>query len=119
MNFVLVNDGRPASACGACARPLRSGYVRQVRTRECYCDYECYRQHQLGAALMWWPFSQLMTVPTSKSVAASQRLAVEAIAMSGAIAYWSCTTHTWAVLQSLTQAFLSAHELMTLEGGDR
>ena len=59
MNFVLVNDGQPSheSPCGACARPLRSGYVRHVATRECYCDYECYRQHQLGAALMSWPFS--------------------------------------------------------------
>jgi hypothetical protein len=121
MNFVLVNDGHPShgSACGACAKPLRSGYVRHVPTRDCYCDYECYRQHQLGVALMSWPFSQIWTVSTSKSVAASRQLAVEAIAMSGSIAYWSCTTHTWAVLRSLTQAFLSAHELMTLEGGDR
>ena len=121
MNFVLVNDGQPSheSPCGACARPLRSGYVRRVATRECYCDYECYRQHQLGAALMSWPFSGFRTVSTSKSVAASRRLAVEAIAMSSSMAYWSCTTHALAVLQSLTQAFLSAHELMTLEGGDR
>jgi hypothetical protein len=37
--------------------------------------------------------------------------------MSSSMAYWSCATHTRAV-QSLTQAFLSAHELMTLEGGD-
>ena len=64
MNFVLVNDGQPSreSACGACAKPLRSGYVRHVPTRECYCDYECYQQYQLGAALMSWPFSQLWTV---------------------------------------------------------
>jgi hypothetical protein len=63
---------------------------------------------------MSWPFSQLRT----GSVAASRRLAFEAIAMSGSIAYWNCTTHTWLVLRSLTQAFLSTHELMTLEGGD-
>jgi hypothetical protein len=38
MNFVLVNDGQPSheSACSACARPLRSGYVRHVPTREGY-----------------------------------------------------------------------------------
>ncbi|MDA9503824.1 hypothetical protein XI09_03160 [Bradyrhizobium sp. CCBAU 11386] len=72
-----------------------------------------------GGALMWRPFSELMTVPTSKSVAASQPPAIEAIATSGAIAYWTCTTHTWALLRSLTLAFLSAHELITLEGGDR
>lgn len=82
------------------------------------CGYECYRQHQLGAVLMSWPFSQLRTVSTSKSVAASRRLAVEAIAMSGSMAYWSCTSHTWGVLRSLNLAFLSAHELVTLEGGD-
>jgi hypothetical protein len=115
MKFVLVNDGRTEPACGACARPLRSGYVRHVRTRECYCDHECYRQHRLVAALRWWPTSE----PSSKSVAASQRLAVEAIAMSGSLAYWSCTTHTWEALRPLTEAFLSAYELMTLEGGDR
>jgi hypothetical protein len=121
MNFVLVNDGQPSheAACSACVRPLRSGYVRHVPTRECYCDYECYRQRQLGVALMSWPFSQLGTVSTSESVAASRRLAVEAIAMSSSMAYWSCTAHAWVVLRSLTQAFLSAHELMTLEGGDK
>ena len=120
MNFVLVNDGQPSheAACGACARPFRSGYVRHVPTRECYCDYECYRQHQFGAALMWWPFAQFKMVSRSKSVAASRPLPVEAIAMSGSIAYWSCTTHTWTVLRELTEAFLSAHELTTLEGGD-
>jgi hypothetical protein len=96
MNFVLVNDGQPSrkSGCGACAKLLRSGYVRHVPTRECYCDYECYRQCQLGVALMSWPVSQLGTVSTSESVAASRRLAVEAIAMSSSMAYWSCTTHT-------------------------
>jgi hypothetical protein len=120
MNLVLVNDGQPSqeSTCGACAQPLRSGYVRHVATRECYCDYKCYRQHEFAAALMSWPFSQLWTASTSKSVAASRQLAVEAIATSSSMAYWSCTTHTWAVLRSLTQAFLSAHQLMTSEGGD-
>ena len=37
--------------------------------------------------------------------------------MSGSIAYWSCTTHMGGIAIT-DQAFLSAHELMTLEGGD-
>jgi hypothetical protein len=32
----------------------------------------------------------------------------QAIAMSGAIAYRSCTTHTWVALRSLTKAALAA-----------
>lgn len=113
MNFVLVNDGSPShgSACSTCARPLRSGYVRHVPTRERYCDHDCYRQHQLAAALLW-PFAQ------PSYVAEYRRTAIEAIVMSNAIAYWSYTTHVWALSRSLTQVFLSAHELVTLEGGD-
>lgn len=114
MNFVLVNDGWPShdSACRTCARPLSSGYIRHVPTGERYCDHDCYRKHQLAAALVSWSFAQ------PSCVAASHRMAIEAIAMSNAIAYWSYTTHVWALSRSLTQAFLSAHKLITLEGGD-
>ena len=116
MKFVMVNHEPPSrdSACSACARPLRSGYVRHVRTQRRYCGYDCYRQHQLGTSLMSWPLSQLWTAPAPKSIAASRRIAVEAIALSSAIAYWSFTAQMWAVSQSLTQAFLSARDLMTL-----
>lgn len=113
MNFVLVNDGSPSndSACRTCARPLRSGYIRHVSTRERYCDHDCYRQHQLAAAVFSGPFSP-------SCIAASHRMAIEAIVMWNAIAYLSFTTHGWALSQSLIQGFLSAHKLIALEGGD-
>jgi hypothetical protein len=92
--------------------------VRHVRTRDHYCNYDCYRRHQLATALTAWPLSHFVVAPAPNSVAASRRIAVEAIAMSSAIAYWSFTTQVWTLSQSLTRAFLSAHELMTLKGGD-
>ena len=120
MKFVVVNHEPPSheSTCSACARSLRSGYVRHVRTQQRYCGYDCYRRHQLSAALMSWPLCQLKTASAPKSIAASRRIAVEAIAVSSAIAYWSYITQMWALSRSLTQAFLSVRELMTLKGGD-
>jgi hypothetical protein len=45
MNFVLVN-GRTLhgkSFCGLCRQPIGGdGYVRDIRTRLCYCRVTCY-----------------------------------------------------------------------------
>ena len=52
MNFVLVNDRTPfrKSFCGLCCQPVgHDGYVRDIRTRLCYCNTKCYRFHSGGA----------------------------------------------------------------------
>jgi hypothetical protein len=118
MNCVLVNDGQPPheSACGAAP-----GHSGQVTSGTCRRGSAVVTMSAIGnassAALMSWPFSQLRTVSTSKGV---PRLDGWRSRRSPCRAPWptGAAPQTWTVLQSLTQAFLSAHELMTLEGGD-
>jgi len=43
--FVLVNGRTPVQAkfCELCCAPIsESGYLRDIRTRLCYCGAECY-----------------------------------------------------------------------------
>lgn len=45
MKFVLVNGMRPfrQSFCGLCCEPIgEGGYLREIRTRLCYCGAKCY-----------------------------------------------------------------------------
>ena len=45
MKFVLVNGRTPfrRHICGLCSEPIgESGYLRDMRTRLCYCGAECY-----------------------------------------------------------------------------
>ena len=45
MKFVLVNGRMPfrQSFCGLCGEPIgEGGYLREIRTRLCYCGTECY-----------------------------------------------------------------------------
>lgn len=45
MKFVLVNGRMPfrQSFCGLCCEPIgEGGYLREIRTRLCYCGAECY-----------------------------------------------------------------------------
>jgi hypothetical protein len=45
MKFVLVNGRTPfrKSHCVLCAAPIEEGgYLRDIRTRLCYCGAECY-----------------------------------------------------------------------------
>ena len=47
MKFVLVT-GRipsPQSFCALCCEPIGASYLREVATRLCYCDHECYVGH--------------------------------------------------------------------------
>jgi hypothetical protein len=44
MKFVLVNDRAPfrKNLCAFCAVPIgNGGYLRDMRTRLCYCGVEC------------------------------------------------------------------------------
>jgi hypothetical protein len=54
MRFVLVNDRTPVrrSFCVLCCEPIGEGYVRDVGTRLCYCDVECYALHCRSAAAL-------------------------------------------------------------------
>jgi len=48
MNFVLVNGRTPhgESFCGLCRQRIgHGGYVRDIRTRLCYCRVTCYAVH--------------------------------------------------------------------------
>jgi hypothetical protein len=53
MKFVLVNGRTPyrKSLCVLCAVPIGEGYLRDIRTRLCYCGAECYAL-QSGKAMM-------------------------------------------------------------------
>jgi hypothetical protein len=104
MRFMLVNQGRPChdAACSACARPLSSSYVRHVPTQRLYCDFDCYRQYQQTAMGMRWPYSG----------------SLEAITVLAAISGWSWMMQMGALSRSLTEAYLRAHNLLTMEGGD-
>ena len=45
MKFVLVNGRMPfrQSFCGLCDEPIdERGYLREIRTRLCYCGAKCY-----------------------------------------------------------------------------
>jgi hypothetical protein len=44
MRFILVNGRRPASqsVCAACSRTMGAAYLRNLHTRLCYCDSDCY-----------------------------------------------------------------------------
>ena len=64
------------------------------------------------------PLLYLDAASVPDSMAASRRLAEEAMAVSSAIACWSFTIQVWSLSQSPTRAFPSAHELMTSKGGD-
>ena len=120
MNFLVVNDEPPshALACSGCNMPLRAGYIRHVPTQDRYCGYDCYRCHRFAVTLMTWPFQRLAPAFSRKSVPASELVAIQAMTLSTAMTCWSLMTQTWALSRSLTQTFLSAHKLMTLEGGD-
>jgi hypothetical protein len=119
MRFVVVNHRAPfsGSACSTCARPLASGYIRHVPTKQRYCDYECYRrrQYKLVSVTMPW-LTSACTTPAADGFAPACRDAVEVIALMGAVSCWSCTTQMWVLLRSLAEATLSA---LDHKGGDR
>jgi hypothetical protein len=55
MNFVLVNGRTPfrKSLCVLCAVPIDDGgYLRDIRTRLCYCGAECYARQFAKAAML-------------------------------------------------------------------
>ena len=47
MKFVLVNGRTPfrQSSCMLCCELIGEGYLRDVRTRLCYCGAACYALH--------------------------------------------------------------------------
>ena len=55
MRFVLVNDMSPrvASACTACSRPLKQGYLHDLATSRRYCGIACYPQWMVMSEFIW------------------------------------------------------------------
>jgi hypothetical protein len=45
MKFVLVNGRRADGKCTWCCEPIGDSYLREVATRNAYCNYECYLTH--------------------------------------------------------------------------
>jgi hypothetical protein len=45
--FLLVNSRTPSpkSFCALCCEPIGESYLREVATRLCYCDHQCYADH--------------------------------------------------------------------------
>jgi hypothetical protein len=112
MRFVLVNHAPPGhgSACSTCSRPLGSSYLRHVPTQRRYCDHECYRRYQPMAMAVPWQ--------AAAGGVATYRNAIETITVLAAISSWSYMMQVGTLSRSLTGAFLSSHDLITMEGDD-
>ena len=55
MNFVVVNGRTPfrKSFCAHCSNPLgEEGYLRDIRTRLCYCGLACYAVQSKSGMLL-------------------------------------------------------------------
>ena len=55
MNFVLVNGRRPfrKNFCVLCSNPIgEEGYLRDIRTRLCYCGLACYAVQSKSGMLL-------------------------------------------------------------------
>jgi hypothetical protein len=52
MKFVLVNGRAPflPISCLLCREPIRTGYLRDTRTRLCYCGFKCFAHCRSAAA---------------------------------------------------------------------
>ena len=53
MKFILINGRtpRPQSVCVFCREPIGADYLREIGTRLCYCDDECYASHRKRSVL--------------------------------------------------------------------
>ena len=53
MNFVLVNGRTPCrqSFCALCGESIGDSYLREIGTRLCYCDHDCYANHYNSAVV--------------------------------------------------------------------
>ena len=56
MKFILVNHRTPLCTvtCTECARPLDTGYLREVSSQRQYCDHDCYLHYQTKSLFMPW-----------------------------------------------------------------
>ena len=55
MNFVLVNGRTPLrkNFCVLCSNPIgEEGYLRDIRTRLCYCGLACYAVQSKSGMLL-------------------------------------------------------------------
>jgi hypothetical protein len=54
VRYVLVNGRTPCpqTFCLLCCEPIGAGYLREIGTRLCYCDYGCYAIHCQSAILL-------------------------------------------------------------------
>jgi hypothetical protein len=56
MKFILVNHRSPLqiSACTECARPLGTGYLREMSSQRQYCDHDCYLRYRTKSLFLPW-----------------------------------------------------------------
>ena len=120
MKFVVVNHEPPSreAACSTCAQRLQPGYIRHVRTQRRYCDHDCYRRNELATLMMEWSMPGLTGTRPTENIAAVAGRAIEVLAVLGAVSCWSSTIQMWTFSRALTEAFLGAHDLMAMGGGD-
>jgi hypothetical protein len=64
MKFVLVNGRTPCkqSSCVLCGEPIGASYLREIGTRLCYCDHDCYAYHCNSAVVALADFAQAWSV---------------------------------------------------------
>ncbi|MCA1458407.1 hypothetical protein I6F35_35415 [Bradyrhizobium sp. BRP22] len=62
------------SICSECRRSLRSGYLRDVCTRQPYCNYECYLRCRTKTLLAEW-----LAVPQGQGLAPDESVHLETL----------------------------------------
>ena len=65
MKFVLVNGQMPRKppSCVLCGEPIGPSYLREIGTRLCYCDHDCYADHCKSAVLAIADFASSAALP--------------------------------------------------------
>jgi hypothetical protein len=72
MRFVLVNERTVrASTCTYCSTPIGLGYLREMPSRQVYCDYACYTGKK-PRSLASRPGSNVGGLPISEAARALQ-----------------------------------------------
>ena len=115
MKFVLVNHRTPLSTatCTECARPLGTGYLREVSSQRQYCDHDCYLCYRTKSLFMPW----LAAEPGDRLPAgwpAAVWPATPYVASYELIVSFAAATCWYSI--ALAKAALRVGELMALEG---
>jgi hypothetical protein len=110
MKFILVNHRSPLNiaTCTECARPLGTGYLREVSSQRQYCDHDCYLHFQTKSLFMPW-----LSPERGDRARAAAWPATPYVASYELMASFAAATCWYSI--SLAKAALRVSELMATE----